>query len=291
MLTTLDHLVIAVSDLAAATATYASLLGRAPSWRGEHPGAGTANTLFRLDRTYAELLSPAGPGPLGDALRAQLDRGAEGPFAVAFGTEDAGACAAVLRGRGLSATDPGDGRGRDRASGAERAWRTVLLPPAETRGVRLFAIEHRSPPDLLPVAVADGSGAVDGVDHVVIMTADPDAAIALYRDQLGLRLAFDRTFEARRVRLLFFRIGGVTVELAAPLGGSDTAAPDRFWGISWRVADVDLARARLVTAGFDVSEVRPGNKPGTRVCTVRRATHGVATLLIEPARPPAPDTR
>ena len=216
--------------------------------------------------------------------------GAADPLqALAFGTDDASACGSIWRARGLSASDPTDGRGRDAATGAERAWRTVVLPRTDTRGVLLFAIEHRSPPAALPPAAvaADEPAAVSGVDHVVVMTVDPEAAIVLYRDQLGLRLAFDRTFEARGVRLLFFRIGGVTVELAAPLGPSDRAAPDRFWGISWRVADVDCARARLVTAGFDVSEVRPGNKSGTRVCTVRRETHGVATLLIEPARAPA----
>jgi catechol 2,3-dioxygenase-like lactoylglutathione lyase family enzyme len=286
MLTTLDHLVIAVRDLDAATATYTGLLGRAPSWRGEHPGAGTANTLFRLDRTYAELLSPIGRGALGDALRAHLDRHGEGPYALAFGTDEAAACAAAWRARGLSAGDPIDGRGRDGASGAERTWCTVPLPVAETRGVPLFAIEHRSPPDALPMAVTGNvSAAVGGVDHTVIMTTDPDAAITLYRDQLGLRLAFDRTFEARRVRLLFFRIGGVTVELAAPLGAADRAAPDHFWGISWRVPDVADARARLVAAGFAVSDIRAGNKPGTRVCTIHRETHGVATLVIEPEPP------
>ena len=113
------------------------------------------------------------------------------------------------------------------------------------------------------------------------MTGDAEAACGLYRDRLGLRLAFDRTFAERRVRLLFFRVGGVTVELAAPLGvAPDADGRDRFWGISWRVPDIDAARARLAAAGFDVSEVRPGNKSGTRVCTVRRETHGVATLLI-----------
>ena len=60
MLTSLDHIVIAVRDLPAATDLYGRLLGRRPSWRGVHPGYGTANTLLRLDNTYLELLSPSG---------------------------------------------------------------------------------------------------------------------------------------------------------------------------------------------------------------------------------------
>ena len=150
-------------------------------------------------------------------------------------------------------------------------------------------IEHLSPASVLPPAPIDGdaAAAIDGVDHVVVMTADADAAIALYRDRLGIRLAFDRTFEQRGLRLLFFRVAGITVELAAPLGAA--ATPDRFWGISYRVRDVEAARARLHAAGFDVSEVRSGHKPGTHVCTVRSETHGVATLLIAAEKTTADD--
>jgi catechol 2,3-dioxygenase-like lactoylglutathione lyase family enzyme len=281
MLTSLDHLIIAVRDLAAATATYTALLGRDPSWRGEHPGAGTANTLFRLERSYAELLSPVGAGALGDAVRAHLDAHGEGPFGLAFGTADAAACAGALRAAGLNAAAPSDGSGHDRASGRERHWRTVFLPTSDTRGVLLFAIEHRSPADALPlVAPHQPDAAVSAVDHAVVMTPDAEAAIRLYRDQLGIRLAFDKTFDARGVRLMFFRVGGVTVELAAPIGAPAADGGDRFWGISWQVPNVDAARVRLLAAGFDVSEVRAGNKSGTRVCTVRKETHGVATLLI-----------
>jgi len=111
---------------------------------------------------------------------------------------------------------------------------------------------------------------------------------------LGLRLALDRTFEERGMRLLFFRTGGVTVECAAPLvsnestaliGGAERAElarSDRFWGVSYRVANIEAARERVAHQGFDVSEIRKGNKPGTRVCTVRSETHGVATLLLGP---------
>ncbi|MBX3027258.1 VOC family protein [bacterium] len=282
-LSALDHVVVAVRDLPAAARAYGALYGRASSWQGVHPGWGTANVLFRLANTYVELIAPAGEGPLAAALRGHLEVHGEGPYALAFATADAAACAAALRAAGIAAGDPTPGSGRDTASGAERRWRTVVLPPADTRGVPLLIIQHDAPSAALPPAAIAGDprAAVDGIDHVVVMTADAEAAIALYRDRLGLRLAFDRTFEPRGVRLLFFRLAGITVELAAPLGAA--AAPDRFWGISYRVADIDAARARLLAAGFDVSEARPGHKPGTRVCTVRRETHGVATLLIAAA--------
>ena len=58
---------------------------------------------------------------------------------------------------------------------------------------------------------------------------------------------------------------------------------DRLWGLSWRVTDIDATRARLMAAGIDVSEVRTGRKPGTRVMTVRSGTCGVPTLLVQPS--------
>jgi hypothetical protein len=54
-------------------------------------------------------------------------------------------------------------------------------------------------------------------------------------------------------------------------------------GICWRVADIEATHARLVARGVDVSEVRAGRKPGTRVMTVRSDTCGVPTLLVQPS--------
>jgi len=116
-----------------------------------------------------------------------------------------------------------------------------------------------------------------------VQSTDADASRALYGDVLGLRLALDRKFEDWGVRLMFFRTGHLTVEVAASLAQAEAAAVDRFWGISWRVPDLDATHARLVAAGFDVSEIRTGRRPGTRVATVRAETHGVATLIIGPA--------
>jgi catechol 2,3-dioxygenase-like lactoylglutathione lyase family enzyme len=283
---TLDHIVIAVRDLERATQAYSALLALGPSWRGLHPRFGTANTLYRLRNTYLELLAPEGEGVVGQRVRERLDQQGEGLLALALGTDDATTCATELRRRGLAPSDPVEGSGRDTSTGAERQWRNVHLPEDETRGVPLFAIEHLSPPESLPFAslLSDEASAVSGLDHVVVTTAAPDAACELYRDRLGIRLALDRTFDQRGLRLLFFRIGGITIEVAAGLGGSPETAPrDRLWGLAYGVPDIHAARERVAGAGFDISKVRAGQKEGTLVCTVRKETHGVATLLIAPA--------
>jgi catechol 2,3-dioxygenase-like lactoylglutathione lyase family enzyme len=286
MLDCLDHVILAVRDLEATTRAMARLLGRSPSWRGEHPVAGTANTLFRVENTTLELLAPLGAGPEADALGAWLDTRGEGMLGLAFGTGDADACHAFFSERGLEPDPVEKGLGRDVESGAFREWRRVSLPLARTRGVLLFAIQHGSP-DLLPESpiLGDESAAVAGLDHTVVMTPDADATKALYGDGLGLRLALDREFPDWGARLLFFRVGDITVEIGARLGEGDDKSPDtdRLWGLSWRVRSAEAARARLLEADFDVSDVRDGRKPGTRVLTVRSGTCGVPTLLIEPA--------
>ena len=288
MLHSLDHVIIAVSELEQAAARMAALLGLRPSWRGEHPGAGSANVLFRLENTYLELLAPQGDGPVAEQLRGRLDQEGEGLVGLAFGTADADACYRAWTQRGLDPAPPADGVGRDVDSGAFREWRQVVLPPAKSGGILLFAIEHKSPADVLPTAApaGDSRAVVVALDHVVVQTTDPDAARALYGDALGIRLALDRSFEDWGVRLLFFRLGGTTVEVAAQLAQQPALpspeAPDRLWGLSHRVTDADAARARVAEAGFDVSEVRTGRKPGTRVFSVRHEPCGVATLMLEP---------
>jgi catechol 2,3-dioxygenase-like lactoylglutathione lyase family enzyme len=294
MFEALDHVILAVRDLADATRRYATLFGRRPSWRGEHAGEGSANTLFRLGNTYLELLAPVGAGAVGDLLRARLDAQGEGPLGLALATPDADAAHAALAERGLAPAPVRAGLGRDADSGQFRRWRHVMLPAERTRGVLVLGIQHESPPEMLPVALPVGPepATISGIDHAVVQTRDADAAIALYGDALGLRLALDRSFPDWGMRLVFFRVGGVTIEIAQPLAGASPpegeGAPadgDRLWGLSWRVRDADAARARLADAGVDVSEVRKGRKPGTRVLTVRDGTCGVPTLLIEPADP------
>ncbi len=286
----LDHLVVAVEDLAAATSDYGTILGRLPSWCGEHPGQGSANTLFRLANTYVELLAPQGQGVIGDLLRQRLAAVGPGPVALAFGTADIARFASAMCEAGRSVPDAVDGSGRDSRTGEVRTWRSIWLPQDLTRGVQTMAIQHLE--GALPEAACydhDGSDAascVDRVDHVVVMSGNVDAAREVYGGILGLRLALDRSFEQRGVRLLFFRVGGVTVEIGGKIEEDQGAVdePDNFWGVAFGVPDADATRQRLDRTGFEVSEVRAGHKKGTRVFTIGARTHGVATLMIGPDR-------
>jgi len=75
----------------------------------------------------------------------------------------------------------------------------------------------------------------------------------------------------------------MTIEVGGRLGlEPQPDAVDRFGGLAWQVSDIEAIQSRLQADRFDVSEIRDGNKPGTRVCTVRDPVHDVPTLLIEP---------
>jgi hypothetical protein len=91
-------------------------------------------------------------------------------------------------------------------------------------------------------------------------------------------------------RLMFFRCGDLIVEVTHRPGkpaDADKLHQDKLRGLCWRVADIDATHARLTVAGVDVSEIRTGRKPGTRVMTVRNGTCSVPTLLVQPSVKPS----
>ena len=284
---TLDHLVIAVRELAPATETYRKLLGRAPSWLGRHATYGTENALFRLDNSYIELLAPreAGRHPVAGLLQRRLEERGEGPFAVALGVRDIDAAVAALRFAGLEVPDAAESSGDDLATGAVRRWRNAILPLEATRGVGVLLIQHLSPPEALaPATVEAQDGAfVTGVDHLVVLASDLPTSRALWRDRLQVEVRLERDFPERGVRIIFMKLGDITLELVGrPDEEGSGHEYDRLWGVALRVGSLRATRERLVSLGFTTSEVRTGVAAGTSVVTLKAPqAHGVELLYIE----------
>jgi catechol 2,3-dioxygenase-like lactoylglutathione lyase family enzyme len=277
MITGLDHMVLVCPEIASGTAVYAALLGRAPDWQAvSEEGAATA--LFRVNNTALELMAPHGDGPLAQRLGEIISADGPGLKSLAFGTADIEHAHHRLTRRGLRPHEIIPGESRSDISGKVRNWRRFRCADDETSGVRTFLIEHVGGA-LAPVDAPDG--AVMGLDHIVINTPNPDRAAALYGARLGLDLALDRTAPEWKTRFLFFRTGGLTFEVIHHLGEDhDAAAPDAIWGLTWEVHDLAAAHERLVDAGFNVSEMRKGRKPGSHVFTIRDGTLNVPTLFI-----------
>jgi catechol 2,3-dioxygenase-like lactoylglutathione lyase family enzyme len=278
MLASFDHVTVAVSDLETAMAAHCRLLGSAPIWQGGSAEHGTKTALFAFENALLELVAPEARAPEAEGLRARLEARGEGLQSICFGTGDATATSAELRARGVRATAPQSGEAHS-AGGATRRYEIVELSPRSTRGLAVAIVQRPTALFGLETGATDPS-AIHALDHVVVRTADPEAAIAFYEKGLGIRLALDRAFA--NIRMLFFRVGGVTLEVVEDRA---LAATDALWGVAYRVRDIDAANARLRAAAFDVSEVRAGRKPGTRVFTVRAGTCSVPTLILsDPSR-------
>lgn len=267
MIARFDHVVIAVRDLDAGVAVHETLLGRAARPAELHDGV--AHALIVLDNIAVELMAPAGNGEGARRLAAALTDG-EGLKSLVFAVDDVERAHRRAVRVGL---EPEPISGRSTQGGV--LWRSFRASTVRTHGTRIFFMQRFAP----LAASVSAEGGVSGLDHIVVRSSDAERAAALYGARLGLDMRLDRDVGGRR--LLFFRCGDAVVEVACDDGGADRS--DRLWGLSWRVAEADAARARLAAAGLDVSEVRAGMKPGTRVFTVRNGTCSVPTLMIEPA--------
>lgn len=286
IITALDHIVLAVPDLAAAEVGYAKLFGRSPSWRAAYPEQGTANVVFRLKNMAFELLAQEGEGPVGERLSAMVGDGAK-LATLAFHAPDIARAHRRLAALGLDPSPLEPWKSTDRKTGRVRQWR-MFRAQKSTHGLRLFVMDERAESPVYPYAKLQGtedSASIGALDHVVVRTPDPERSAALFGARLGLEMRLDRTASEWGARLQFFRCGDLIVEVAHDLGKGVSADPDQLWGLSWRVANADAAQARLAQEGFNVSDVRTGRKPGTRIFTIRDAPGGVPTVCVEPAGP------
>jgi catechol 2,3-dioxygenase-like lactoylglutathione lyase family enzyme len=275
MIAGLDHLVVLLEDIEAGAKAYQLLLGCAPSWCGASDGAETV--LFTLDNMTLELMAPAGHSPTAERIRGVIKVWGEGLASICFRVGDIEKMHRRLDRVALKPDPVTEVESRDTGSGALLRWKRTRAATDLTRGVRMFFLELAQE---RPRSAATAAAPIIGLDHVVVSTEDPERAAALYGARLGLDMALDRSHQDWG-QLMFFRCGDLIVEVVKrPVAGGDQAH-DKLWGLSWRVADIDATRARLVADGIDVSEVRAGRKPGTRVMSMRRGTCGIHTLLLE----------
>ena len=129
------------------------------------------------------------------------------------------------------------------------------------------------------------------IDHVGVAVEDIDAALALYRDTLGMPLVHREKVAEQGVDAALLDVGDGHVELLQPL------SPDTPVGkfiarkgpglhhVAYRVADVDGALASLAAAGLRLIDKRPRTGiRGSRVAFVHpSSTGGVLTEIVEPA--------
>lgn len=122
---------------------------------------------------------------------------------------------------------------------------------------------------------------VVAVDHVVLLSPDLERTVAAFED-LGVRPRRERDGEmgGLPVRQIFFRLGEVILEVVGSPRTSNEG-PSTLWGITFVVADIDLAAAYF---GERTSPVKDAVQPGRRITTLRNRAFDISvrTALISP---------
>ncbi|HEX2386247.1 MAG TPA: VOC family protein [Candidatus Binatia bacterium] len=219
MLLGLDHIVIAVNDLAAATDDYRRL-GFTVVPGGRHP-VGTYNGLIAFaDGSYIELISFYRDNPdhrWWDALKQ-----GEGLIDFCMRTDDLGGDTEKFRQAGVDMDDPVPWS-RTRPDGYELKWR-LSLARGRHRGVAPFLIEDVTPrEERVPRDVEHPNGA-SGIAAVLVAVDDLPVVKLWYEAVLGsaAKKAEESEMKAEGV---FFSIGSQRLELLTPAGaGSPIAA-------------------------------------------------------------------
>lgn len=296
----LDHVIVGVADLDAATARFETILGLPAAVRSDHPTYGTRNALFLFKHgPYLELLGlrPDAAGGFVTPLRDFLARRGDGLYGIALAPADIDAAVARLRNRGYDVAEARRGTGVD-AGGRERAWRNTRLPAEALNNSFSLLIEHEGwdwRTDLRrEVSPARAGSAATGIHHVVFDTPDARQNSLEWQRRFGLEPS--ETIESERMgaTVIVHRAGEASIE-AASTSRPDGPVAERFArngeglsSIAFTVADLPGAVASLRAAGLTVSDPAPGVLPESQVTRIDPASaHGVAAQLIQFAPVPA----
>ena len=259
-ITGLDHVLVAVRDLARARAAYARL-GFTMTPRGRHDNWETANYCAMLAEGYIELIGAADPAGRASGY-APLDRflaRREGLLGIAFATDDAGAAFAVLARAGVQ-PEPTVELARDlelAGAAARPRFRLVDLPAAATPGLPAFLCQHLTPEVVRRPAWLDHANGARRLAAVTTVAGDPPAYADAYARLLGrgaVTLTGDvLTVRAGRTSLVFARPGDAA-RLYPDAGIGDIRDVPAIAAMTITVDDIGGAAA--VLAGNGVAHVR-----------------------------------
>lgn len=157
--------------------------------------------------------------------------------------------------------------------GRETGWTLAGVASADLDGLPTETIEIAG----APVPGGHPLG-VTRIDHIVVLTPSLQRTIdAFERAGISCRRVRENGGPSGDLRQAFFRLGEVIVEAVEAVGDEDDG-PARFWGVTFAVADLDAAAARL---GPLCAPVRDAVQPGRRIAPLRReAGLGMPVALI-----------
>ncbi len=210
----IDHIVIAVTDLDKAVADYTAL-GFTVLPGGEHP-RGSRNALIVLaDGAYLEIIAFARPVP-GFRWWRVLDEAGSGLVDYALlPADDLDKDTARIRNAGIAIEGPIDGE-RLQPDGTRIAWRSSRPPEPDIP----FLCEDVTPRALrVPEGAARRhANGVTGIAGVTVAVRDLAASVARYRAVTGLEPLATGAAPGLGFALAQFRLGRQMLSLAQPRG-------------------------------------------------------------------------
>lgn len=112
--------------------------------------------------------------------------------------------------------------------------------------------------DVAPVSDHDPLG-IERCSHHTVLTTNPDRARHLWVDVLGGEVVHEARDEVRAATSTWVHVGGSTLEYAVPDACSPahaewarTAPDDRYYAITWKVADLERAERHLRAHGVRI---------------------------------------
>ena len=128
------------------------------------------------------------------------------------------------------------------------------------------------------------------IDHVGVAVEEIDAALAIYRDALGMPLVHRELIAEQGVDAALLDVGDGHIELLQPLGSETPVGKfiarrgPGLHHVAYRVADVEQTLKALAAAGMRLIDEHPRTGiRGTRVAFVHPAsTGGVLTEIVQP---------
>lgn len=142
MLTGLDHIIIGVNDLDAATEIFRDKLGLIPSGGGTHATGGTANRIIVIGDTYLELIAVRTPAEAQSSIVARLAKG-EGYLNFVLSSNDLQADSVTMKARGVAIVGPEKGSLKAE-DGRTRGWLRTNIERLDLTQHYPFLIQHDS---------------------------------------------------------------------------------------------------------------------------------------------------
>ncbi len=171
----IDHAIIGVRDLDGAKNTFEKLGFRATP-RGRHVGWGTANYCLMFGHDYLEILGIIDPKAFTNHLDQFLER-REGLMSIALQTADPAATRSAWADADLEPADVKD-LGRLLEPETELKFKNVMLEPAKTADIPIFACSHLTPEAMRQPGWTEHPNSALGINAITIATHEPKDFIA-----------------------------------------------------------------------------------------------------------------